>query len=65
MNIRTGMFGPRGYKTFFVLNSAEHEKLAFSYFLAEIFSCSAMFSKKEIAIFSNLIFISRTNFMIS
>ena len=37
----------------------------FSYLLAEKFSCSAMFSKKEFAIVSNLKFISRTNFMLS
>ena len=66
---------PRDYKTFFMLNSAEHEirpankyenvsllininllllLLAFSYLLAEKFSCSAIFSKKEFAIVSNL-----------
>ena len=67
----------RGYKTFFKLNSAEPEifsankyenankKLAFSYLLTEKFSCSSIFNKKEIALFSNLIFISRTNFMLS
>ena len=58
-----------------MLNSAEHEilsankyenaKLAFSYLLAEKFSCLAMFSKKEFAIVSILRFISRTNFMLS
>ena len=37
----------------------------FSYLLAEKFSCSAMFSKKEFAIVNNLRFISRTNFMLS
>ena len=63
--------GPQGYKTFFMLNSAEHEifsgnkLLVFSYLLVEKFSCSAMFSKREFAIFSNLRFISRTNFMLS
>ena len=67
---------PRGYETFFMLNSAKHEmfsankyenanKLAFSYLLAEKFSCSAMFSKTEFAIISNSRFISRTNFMLS
>ena len=35
------------------------------YFLAEIFSCSTMFRKKEFAIVSNLRFISRTKFMLS
>ena len=69
----TSFTRPRGYKTFFMLNSAEHEifssnkyenanKLAFSYLL-EKFSCSAIFSKKEFAIVSNLIFISMKNFM--
>ena len=33
--------------------------------LAETFSCSAMFSKKEFATDSNLRFISRINFMLS
>ena len=42
---------PRGYKTFFMLNSAEHE-------------CSAKFSKEEFTIFSYLRFISRKNFML-
>ena len=37
--------------------------LAFAYLLAEIFTCSAMFSKKELAIASNLRFTSRTNFI--
>ena len=41
-----------------------NNKLAFSYLLADKFSCSAMFSKKEFAIV-NLRFISRTNFMLS
>ena len=36
-----------------------------SYLLAENFSCSAMFSKKEFAIVNNWGFISRTNFMLS
>ena len=69
--------GPQGFKTFFMLNSAEHEvfsankyenaknSLAFLYLLAEKFSCSVMFSKKEFAIISNLGFISRTKFMLS
>ena len=43
------------YKTFFMLSSAVHEnvsankyeKLAFSYLLAEIILCSAMFNKNE------------------
>ena len=60
----------RGYKTFFMLNSAEHEfffllKLAFSYLLAEKFSSSVMFSKKEFGIISNLRFISMKKFMLS
>ena len=45
-----------------MLNSAE---LAFSYLLAEKYSCSAVFSKKELAIVNNLRFISRTSFMLS
>ena len=40
-------------------------KMPFSYLLAEKFSCSAVFSKKEIVLLSNLRFISRTNFMLS
>ena len=43
----------------------KYVKLAFSYLLAENFWCSAMFSKKEFAINSNLKFISRTNFTLS
>ena len=59
---------PRGYKTFFTLNSAEHEifsankyeneYLAFSYLSAENCSCLAMISKTEFAIVSNFRFIS-------
>ena len=68
---------PRGYKTFFILNSTEHENFSankyenaynswhFSYLLAEKFSCSAMFSKKEFGIVSNLRFMSMKNFMLS
>ena len=57
---------PRGYKTFFMLNSAEHEifsankyenvnnswhfHIYFLYLLAEKFSFSAMFSMKEFAV---------------
>ena len=67
-------------KLFFLLNLAEHENfsankyekanycqllLAFSYSLAEKFSCSAVFSKKELAFFSNLRFISKTKSMLS
>ena len=59
-----------------MLNSAEHEiffsnkyenaiLLAFSYLLAEKFSCSAMFSKKEFAFVSNLRFINNRKFMFS
>ena len=39
--------------------------IGFLYLLADKFSCSAMFSKKEFAIVSNLRIISRTNFMLS
>ena len=38
--------------------------LPFSYLLVEKFSCSAIFSKREFAVVSNLRF-SRTNFMLS
>ena len=62
---------PRGYKPFFVINSAEHEIFsAYKYENAnnslqvEKCSCSVMFSKKEFAIVSNLRFISRTSFML-
>ena len=51
--IPTAVIRPRCYKTFFMLNSAEHE----------IFS--AMFSKKEFAIVSYLRFISMKNSMLS
>ena len=54
----------RGYKTFFMLNSAEQDIFSadkyvnnnnsFSYLLAEKVSFSAMFSKKEFSICSNL-----------
>ena len=54
----------QGYKTFFMLNSTEHELFS-AYLLAEKFSCSAMFSKKEFAVISNLRFISRTKFMLN
>ena len=74
---------PRGYKTFFMLNSAEHEnfsvnkyenanfnmkmptKVGIFILIAEKFPCSAIFSKKEFRIVSNLRFIKRTNFMLS
>ena len=39
--------------------------ISYPYLLAEKFSCSAMFSKKEFGIVSNLRFISMTNFMLS
>ena len=60
-----------------MLISAEHEIFAanryknsnnswhfHNYLLAQKFSCSAMFSKKESAIVSYLRFISGTNFML-
>ena len=47
-----------------LINMKMPTKLAFSYLLAEKFSCSAMFSKK-FAVVSNLKFVSRTNFMLS
>ena len=50
----------RGYKTFF----HAQQVFAFSYLLAEKFSCSAMYSKKEFAIINSLRFIRRTNFML-
>ena len=60
-------FRPRGYKIFFMLNSAGHEIFSankyesankFSYLLAEKVSCSAMFSRKQFTVVSNLRFIS-------
>ena len=61
-----------------MLNSAEHEIFSVNkyenanlvgififYLLAEKISCSAMFIKKELAIVSNLRFISMKNFMLS
>ena len=48
-----------------LINMKMPTKLEFSYLLAEKFSCSAMFSKKEFVIVSNLRFISRTNLMLS
>ena len=51
---------PRGYKTVFMLNSAEHE-----IFSAEKISCSAILSQKEFAIVRNLRFISMKNSMLS
>ena len=68
---------PRGDKTFFMLNLAEHEIFSankyenangifiFIKILAEKFSCSAMLSKKEFVIVSNLRFISMKKFMLS
>ena len=66
-----GKTGPEVIKHFFMLNSAEHENFSANkyenanYLLAEKFSCSAMFLKKEFAIVSNLRFICRTKFMLS
>ena len=52
--------------TFFLLiNMKMPTMLAFSYLLAEKCSCSAMFSKKKLAIVSNLRFISMKNFRLS
>ena len=59
-----------------MLNSAEHEifsankyenvnKNSFSYLLAEKVTCSAMLSKEEFAVVSNLRFFNRTKFMLS
>ena len=64
---------PRGCQTFFMLNSAQpeifsankYENAKFSYLLAGKFSCSAWFSKKELAIVSSLKFLSIKNFMLS
>ena len=62
----------RGYKTFFMLNSAEHEIFSAnkyenanyrSFLFTEKLLCSAIFSKKEYAIVSNLRSISRMSFM--
>ena len=60
----------RRYKTFFMLNSAEHEIFSVNKYenanlLAEKFSCSATFSDKELAIVRNLRLINRTSFMLS
>ena len=58
---------PQGYKTFFVLSSAENKIFSANkyenanhnlYLLAEESSCSAMFSMKEFATSSNLTFIN-------
>ena len=73
-NIKSG-----GYKTFFMLSSQLSMKFSLlinmkiptivgtciSYLFVEKISCSAMFSKKEFAIVSNLRFIRKTNFMLS
>ena len=74
-SLRSAGVQARGYKTFFMLISAEHKifsankyenaLLAFSYLLAEKISCLAIFSKKEFAFVSYLRFIRRTNFMLS
>ena len=48
-----------------LINMKMPNQLAFSYLLAENFSCSAMFSKKEFATVINLRSINRTNFMLS
>ena len=61
-DILTPRTWPRGYKTTFMLNSAEHEIFsANKYENANNSSSSAMFSKKECAIVSNLIFILKDN----
>ena len=58
-------------QNFFRAQSAAHDIFSVNkivgifIFLAEKFSCSAMFSKKEFAIVHNLRFISRTNFLLS
>ena len=52
-------------KFFRLTNMKMPTLLAFSYLLAEKFSCLAMFSKKEFVIVSNLRFINKTNFMLS
>ena len=54
---RTVVFMPRGYKTFFMLNSTEHEN-----FSANKYENA---NKKVFGIGSNLRFISKTNFMLS
>ena len=68
---------PEIIKLFFVLSSAEYKIFSankcvnvnnsghFHNFKPRQFSCSVMFSKKEFAIVSKLIFISGTNFMLS
>ena len=57
--------GPGVIKLFLCSTQLNSAELAFSYLLAEKFSCSAMFSKKAFAIVSILMFISKTNFMLS
>ena len=53
--------------TIFPANKYENANRSwhFHIYLAVKVSCSAMFSKKEFKIVSNLKFISRTNFMLS
>ena len=48
----------------FSANKYKNANKACSYLLAEEFSCSAMFGRKDFAVFSNLRFV-RTNFMLS
>ena len=52
---------PRGYKNFFSCST----QLSMKFSLLINMKTSAVFSKKEFAIISNLRFISRTNFMLS
>ena len=63
---RRRLIRPRGYKPFFMLNSAEHEKFsANKYESWHFYQSSAIFSKKEFRTVSNLRFIQRANLMLS
>ena len=48
-----------------LVNMKMPTKVGIFIFISREDSCSAMFSKKEFAVVSNLRFISRTNFMLS
>ena len=58
---------PRGYRTIFSANKYENANNScfISYLLAEKVSCSAMLSKKEFAVVSNLRYVSMKNFMLN
>ena len=57
---------PRGYKTFFMLNSAEHEIFsAIKYENANYAQLCLAGKNLQLLVISNLRIISRTNFMLS